>query len=360
MLKIFGNKPATRNSQLTTRNLQRKIINPIWFRFMIFREVITIIVFVVLLSANFSCSQSEKKEHKNNVQKRELMIFHAGSLSVPFREISKEFEKIHPGVNIKLEAGGSVASARKITDLYRYCDIFASADYKVIDEMLIPEHTDFNIKFAGNEMAIVYTDKSKFSHEINANNWTEILLKNEVRYGRSNPDADPCGYRAVLVSKLADKFYETPGFSDKLLTKDIKYIRPKETDLLALLETGTLDYIFLYRSVAQQHKLSYLLLPDSINLKKFDLELFYSTAETKIRGKKKGDWITKTGAPMVYGITMHKDAKNNELAIMFMDFLLSKGIETMEKNGQTGLVPSGTDTFKNIPDKLKKYAVGNE
>ena len=62
---------------------------------------------------------------------------------------------------------------------------------------------------------------------------------------------------------------------------------------------------------------------------------------------------------MVYGITMLKDAKNKELAVMFMDYILSKGIQIMEKNGQTGLVPSGTDSFENIPEDLKKYAIGN-
>ncbi len=321
-------------------------------------KITIILAFVVLMIANISCSSFEKREGEGDgVLTGELMIFHAGSLAIPFKEISKKFESKYPGVNILMEAAGSVASARKITDLNRYCDIFASADYKVIDEMLIPEYTDFNMKFAGNEMAIVYTEKSKFANEITAQNWTEILLKEEVRYGRSNPDADPCGYRAVLVSKLADNFYNKQGFSDKILAKDNKYVRPKETDLLALLETGTLDYIFLYRSVAQQHKLKYLLLPDSINLKKFELKEYYSTVETKIRGKKKGDWITKTGAPMVYGITMHNDAKNKELALVFMDFVLSEGIIIIEKKGQTGLIPSTTDSFKNIPESLKKYAV---
>ncbi len=308
---------------------------------------------------NFSCSKSSEKgkETESDYLTGELIIFHAGSLSIPFREISKKFESKYSSVNIRLESAGSIASARKITDLNRYCDIFASADYKVIDDMLIPEHTDFNIKFAGNEMAIVYTEKSKFANEITDQNWIEILLKDEVHYGRSNPDIDPCGYRSVLVTKLADKFYNKVGFSDKILVKDNKYIRPKETDLLALLETGTLDYIFLYRSVAQQHNLRYLLLPDSINLKKFELKEYYSGVETKIRGKKMGDWITKTGAPMVYGITMHMDAKNKKLALEFMDFVLSEGIKVIEVKGQSGLVPSITDTYENVPGSLKKYAV---
>jgi len=313
---------------------------------------ITLTLIISLFLSLFACSNSTQE----NKEKSEIIVFHAGSLAVPFKEISKEYEKQNPNVKIVLEAAGSVASARKITDLNRYCDIFASADYKVIDEMLIPEHTDFNIKFAGNEMAIVYTKKSKYADKINAKNWHEILLKEDVHYGRSNPNADPCGYRAVLVSKLSDTYYNTKDFSDKLLAKDNKYIRPKETDLLALLETGTIDYIFLYRSVAQQHKLKYLLLPDSINLKKFELKEFYNTVETSITGKKKGETLIKKGTPMVYGITMHKDAVKKQAAMDFMKFILSDGMKIMEKNGQTGLVPSVTNSFNKIPEELKEFA----
>ncbi|MCF6239905.1 MAG: tungstate ABC transporter substrate-binding protein WtpA, partial [Bacteroidales bacterium] len=299
-------------------------------------KLINLLLLVVLVFLNFSCSQSNREKQKEN---KELLVFHAGSLSLPFRQIAKAFEEKNPGVTVKLEAAGSVASARKITDLHRYCDIFASADYKVIDEMLIPEYAHFNIKFAGNEMAIVYTAHSKYADKINTQNWYEILMSDDVAYGRSNPNDDPCGYRTVLVSKLAEKYYNKTGLADKLLSKDNKYIRPKETDLLALLESGNLDYIFLYRSVAQQHHLNYLLLPDSINLKKFELKNFYATVETQIRGKKKGTTITKKGAPMVYGITLHKDAEQKKLALQFMDFILSEGMKIMEENGQTSLVP---------------------
>ncbi len=317
-----------------------------------FKKIFIIGLSVLFLFFSLSCSSGNKKENES----KELLVFHAGSLSLPFKQIAKAFQEKNPGITVKLEAAGSVASARKITDLHRYCDVFASADYKVIDEMLVPEYANFNIKFAGNEMAIVYTEHSKFADEINAQNWMDILLKDEVAYGRSNPNDDPCGYRTVLVAKLAEKYYNLEGFAAKLLAKDQKYIRPKETDLLALLESGNLDYIFLYRSVAQQHHLKYLLLPDSINLKKFELKDYYSSVETQIRGKKKGEMITKKGAPMVYGITLHKDAEKNELAVKFLDFILSEGMRIMEENGQTSLVPSPTKTYDKIPESLKKYA----
>ena len=61
---------------------------------------------------------------------RELVVFHAGSLSIPLREIATAFEASHPGVKVVREASGSRAAARKISDLGRNCDVLALADSK--------------------------------------------------------------------------------------------------------------------------------------------------------------------------------------------------------------------------------------
>ncbi len=286
-----------------------------------------------------------------------LVVFHAGSLAVPLKEISVAFEKQHPDVKVVREAAGSRACARKISDLGRRCDVIASADYTVIDTLLIPDHADWNIKLATNEMTLVYHDKSRGAAELTAGNWHQVLLREDVAFGRSDPNADPCGYRAVLTMKLAEKHYQLPGLAGKLLAKD-KYIRPKETDLLALLEAGEIDYIFLYRSVAEQHQLKRLILPDRINLKKPELADFYKTASVDISGKKPGTKVTKRGTPMVYGVTIPGNAPNREAALAFVEFLLSKkkGVAIMEKNGQPSAVPSPTDTYTKIPEKLKGFA----
>ncbi|MCK5175915.1 MAG: substrate-binding domain-containing protein, partial [Planctomycetes bacterium] len=168
--------------------------------------------------------------------KSELIIFHAGSLSVPFQEISQVFQENNADIIVKAEAAGSRACARKICDLGRQCDIMASADYKVVENLLIPEYADFNIRFALNEMAIAFTENSGFSDNISANNWYEILLKDEVAFARSDPNLDPCGYRTLMLFQLAEKFYNVSGLAQNLYKKN-KYIRPKETDMLALLET---------------------------------------------------------------------------------------------------------------------------
>ena len=300
-------------------------------------------------------SPSNHSEHESE----QLIIFHAGSLAVPFKKIAEEFKASHPGVKIILEATGSRICARKIADLKRPCDVMASADYTVIDNLLIPEHADWNIKFAGNEMAIVYIEDSKQANNINQENWFDILLQKDVAFGRSDPNSDPCGYRALLVTILAEKFYNRPGLVDAIKSKDQQYIRPKEVDLLALLETGVIDYIFLYRSVAVQHNLKYLVLPDEINLKKADLSDFYESASVSLTGKQPGTFITKTGEPIIYGVTIPKNAPNRELAMVFLTFLLEtdSGGAILEKNGQCFVVPLTTETFNKLPEPLKIFAL---
>ncbi len=312
-------------------------------------------VFILLLVIfTFSCSGA-----KDSDTPEKLVVFHAGSLSVPMRQVADAFGEENPGVEIVLEAAGSRTCARKITDLGRDCDVMASADYTVIDELLIPDHAAWNIKFAANEMAVVYRESSRMAERIGSDNWYEILLRDDISFGRSDPDSDPCGYRTVLTAKLAEIHYGVEGLAERLLGKDTEYIRPKETDLLALLEANAIDYIFLYRSVAKQHGLEYLLLPDEINLKRPELADRYAAVSVEVSGREPGTHITKRGAPMVYGVTIPSNAPNPELALRFVAFLLdgSKGLEIMERNGQPALVPSPTDTYDEIPGVLREYAL---
>lgn len=289
----------------------------------------------------------------------DLIIFHAGSLSIPMKEIAAAFTHENPGVNVMLEAAGSVECARKITELKKPCDIMASADYTIIDKLLIPKFADWNIRFASNEMAIVFTEKSRRSNEINQDNWYQIMLDQNIQIGRADPNSDPCGYRAVLVSKLAEKYYKKSTLANQLLIKNKNNIRPKETDLIALLETGNVDYIFLYRSVAEQHHLNYILLPDEINLKNPAYFALYQSVSTEINGKTPNDKITQKGEPMVYGITIPKEAPNKLVATAFVKYLLTqdKGMEIMELLGQPSVVPSATESFDNIPEELKPFAL---
>ena len=316
------------------------------------------LLWIMTFAIGFQSCQNTNKKSKPEGLQGNLIIFHAGSLSVPFRLIAKEFEKENPNVDVLLEAAGSVACARKITDLNKDCDIMASADYQVIDRFLIPNYAGWNISFAANEMAIAFTDKSKLANEITNKNWYEILAKPEVIYGRSDPNSDPCGYRSVMTTQLTALQEGNPEIL-KILDKDQNYIRPKEVDLLGLLEANAIDYIFIYKSVATQHHLNYITLNDSINLSNSDLSDWYTNAKVNIAGKKPGEYISLIGSPMVYGITQLKNAPNAEAATAFLDFFFDtdKGMKIIEEQGQTSIIPAITSSYNQIPENFKKFAL---
>jgi molybdate/tungstate transport system substrate-binding protein len=287
-----------------------------------------------------------------------LTVFHAGSLSVPMKEIAAAFKREHPRVEFRLEAVGSVACARKLTELGRTCDVLASADYLVIDRLLIPDHAAWNLKFATNEMCIVYKEGARRSQEITRENWFQILLDPQVSFGRADPNQDPCGYRAILTTKLAEMHYRQPGLADKVLAKDLRFIRPKETDLLGLVESGSLDYIFLYRSVAQQHALRYLILPDEVNLKNPEYADLYGSVSVELSGKNPGATIAQKGEAMVYAVTIPKKAENPNAALAFVQFMLQKekGMAAIERLGQPSAVPSVCTQYDALPAELRGYA----
>jgi molybdate/tungstate transport system substrate-binding protein len=313
--------------------------------------------YLLLMAVLFATASQLLSQNQGSVPQGNLIVFHAGSLAMPMKEIAAEFKKLHPGLTILLEAAGSVECARKITDLHKPCDIMASSDYQVIDKMLIPGYADWNIQFASNEMTIVFTGSSRYAGQIDRNNWHEILLREDVAYGRSDPNSDPCGYRSVMTMQLAEKHYRLPGLASRLMNKDRNYMRPKEVDLVALLESNALDYIFIYKSVAVQHHLRYLELPDEINLRNPSFTNLYHSTSVAINGKSPGEKETMRGEPMIYGITMLSDAPNKTAAAEFLKFMLSpgKGMKIMEKHGQPSVIPQQNSNYGKIPDMLKPF-----
>lgn len=289
-----------------------------------------------------------------------VILFHAGSLTVPFAKIEKAFEAAHPGIDVQREAGGSTKMARMISELGKPADIMASADYAVIDKGLIPAHADWNIRFATNRLVLCYTDKSQYAGEITGENWYEILQRKNVVWGHSDPNLDPCGYRSVMVLKLAETHYGKAGLFEALIAnRPQENIRPKSVELISLLNTGNMDYAFEYLSVAVQHGLKYVELPDAINLGDYRFDPAYKKAEVKVTGKKPGTFLTRKGKSCTYGITLVKDAPNKEAAILFLDFLLDpdQGLKMLREMGQPPFVPCRVPSdaaLSTLPATLQK------
>jgi len=291
-----------------------------------------------------------------------LVIYHAGSLTVPLQAMTKEFQARYPDVKIRTKAGGSTKMARLISETGEQADIMASADYVVIDKNLIPAFASWNIQFASNQIVLCYTKTSRMAETINQDNWYKILQNKNVIWGHSDPDLDPCGYRSLMVLQLAEKFYAKNGlYAACMQNRPPENVRPKAKELVALLKHGEMDYAFEYLSVAVQHNLEYIALDRHINLGDVAMDNFYRQARVTVTGKKPGTTLERVGKSITYGVTLLDKAPNREAAEAFLSYLLDPagGLEVLKKMGQPPFIPARTRAtmFPRLPETFRDQVV---
>ncbi len=172
---------------------------------------------LIIFAAAAGCTWSDQ-------ERTPLKVVPAGSLLYPFEQIEAEFENQHPEIDVQLEGHGSIQAIRQVTDLRRPIDVVAVADASLIpDMMFIPmgegeeNYTDWYTPFAENEIVIAYTGRSRGADEITPENWYRTLARPEVRVGFSNPMLDSCGYRALMVTALAEDHYNEPGLFEEII-----------------------------------------------------------------------------------------------------------------------------------------------
>lgn len=328
-----------------------------------------IFLLLVLALLWLGCSTNEKAENVN------LKVFHAGSLTEPMKAFKQAFEEKYPNVEVQTEASGSAATIRKVTELGRKADVIATADYTLIQKMMYPEYANWTIMFAKNQIVLAYRSDSRYADEINPSNWYEILKKPDVRFGFSNPNDDPCGYRSLMAIQLAELYYNDSTIFDELVadhsnlrfveengsyvlrmppSEDIEVnkskimVRSMEMELIHLLESGEIDYFFIYKSVARQHGFNFVELPAEIDLSSPDYAEFYSKVKVVLAN---GEEVA--GKPIVYGITIPKNAENRKIAEEFVKLVISdEGQRILRELGQEPLIPAKADT-PSLPESLK-------
>jgi len=317
----------------------------------------------------------------NDEDKTKLKVFYAGSLIVLFEEIEKEFESKHPDVDVQMEGHGSIQVIRHLTDIHDEVDVLAVADHALIPDMMYPEYADWYITFATNEMVIAHTDESKYADEITPENWYEILTRPGVKFGFSNPTLDSCGYRALMVSQLAESYYNNQTIFDNVIacnfnptfettthnntsiiimpeilkpeTKKVA-IRGGSVQLLALLDSGGIDYAFQYKSVAQQHGLRFVDLPPEIDLSSTEHEDTYNRVIIQLGFQRFASVGTeRVGKPIFYAITISKNALHPEQAVEFVKFVISKDGQRLLQETKQPSVPPMTDNPNNLPEELR-------
>jgi molybdate/tungstate transport system substrate-binding protein len=326
--------------------------------------------------------------------KTALVVFAAGSLITPFGDLEKAFEARYPNIDVLAEYHGSIQVMRHATELHEPIDVVATADAALIPMLMYaandPEtgkpYANWYLRFATNHLALAYQPKSIYADEINAENWPEVLARPDVKVGLADPRFDASGYRALMTFSLEeerrqqynlfapmfDGQFTTPItiFRDEDLTTitvpEVLETRPgahilirgASVQLLALLESGDLDYAFEYESVIQQQGLKMLHLPAEVNLGEKSFDAFYKKVQVNLDFKRFATVKPQfRGEQIGYGITVPSSAPHPDEAALFIAFLLGpEGRAIMEKQYHPMFDTALANGYDNLPAALKSLS----
>jgi molybdate/tungstate transport system substrate-binding protein len=324
-------------------------------------------------------------------RKTPLVVFAAGSLIVPFSDLEQAFEVRYPGIDVQAEYHGSIQVMRHVTELHEPIDVVATADASLIPMLMygtnVPQtdrpYADWSVRFAGNRLAVAYTARSRYASELTAETWPEILARPDVKLGLADPRFDASGYRALMAFALTENAlgrYDLfgPAFDDQftfpvtifrdedlttITVPEVLETRPEghivlrggSIMLIALLESGDIDYAFEYESVVQQHGLAWLPLPDRVNLGEAAFEADYAAVQVDLDFRRFASVEPRfRGERIAYGVTIPSNAPHPSEAVLFLDFLLGpQGRAIMQSRDHPMFDPCLVDAPDHMPERLR-------
>ena len=326
--------------------------------------------------------------------KQVLTVFCATSLEFPLARVESDFEKANPNVDVQIQGHGTIQVIRHVTELNYKVDVLLVADCSLIPRMMYQtqmagtnqSYANYYVRFAANSLVLAYANTSKYAGEVNAGNWCQVLSRPGVRLGFANPELDALGYRTLTAIQLAQDYYGDKTLFHDLITDNMDppissipsgsnytitvpdtqepkgdklTLRASEVDLIALLQTGYLDYCFMYLSNAKQYGFDYLELPSEISLASPQYQSNYERVQV-VYSHERFATITldRTGEPIYYGLTIPANAPNPDLAVEFIQFLLNgQGKVDFDACYQPVFTPSYTDNFGMVPAGLQSFVV---
>ena len=314
------------------------------------------------------------------VSGQRLIIYRAGSLTRAFKPLIESFT-CQTGIQVKDVAMGSVDAGRQITAGGQACDLYAPADYLDIDLLMKPAgYANFTIVFAHGRMVLAYSasglaakklppiaEASTGPHGIPkaVANWYEVLTMPGVAISGGNPFLDPGAYRGPMIFQLAEAYYKVPDLYNNLL----EHVITPGQNSGATLGKG-FDFQLIYEhnaraTAAASPDYRYVDLPDEINMADPAKDTYYGrNAVVVIPGlgtPRSARTIAVPGAHVAWGITLLKDAPNEESAIRFLRLLLGEaGTRSLGENGPEPIAPAlvSAADLPHLPEAIRPLVRG--
>jgi molybdate/tungstate transport system substrate-binding protein len=328
--------------------------------------VLAVLIVVIVLAACgvFSSSSSSSSDDSAAAASNgNVTIYHAGSLVGLMDDTLAPAFTAATGIATSLLAKGSVKLANLIVNGSQ-ADVFISADASVNTELLMGDANgnliSWYVTFGETSVGLGYYPESPYADvfaavENGSMLWYEALLQNpDMKLGRTDPDADPKGYRTVMMFELAEEYYNATGLVSGILgnatNRDQIF---SEENLETYLTSGDLDVGFFYAVEAGSLSgVTFITLPEEINMGNPALDDEYATVS--YTNSETG--TVYNGSASIYTVAILNNATHMSEAEEFVAYLLSSDGQTLlsaqgmeaanlTAYGDTSAIPSAIATY---------------
>jgi len=136
-------------------------------------------------------------------------------------------------------------------------------------------------------------------------------------------------------------------------------MRGKSAELVALLQTGEIDYAWEYESVARSAGLAFVPLGRSIDLGTPADSAAYAAASVRVRGGRPGDTLEIRGRPITYALSIPPNAPHGAAAAEFVKFLLGENGRRLMRSEHLDVLEVPSFIGRGIPAVLDSLRLGS-
>ncbi len=161
------------------------------------------------------------------------------------------------------------------------------------------------------------------------------LTSGNVKVGIADPNADPAGARGWLVLEAAGFFYggNQAAYTGALLHAGANVTGSAAANMVAPLQAGQIQFLFIYKSAAVAQHLDYVQLDQKINLGDVRLAATYAQFSYPL-----STGLYK-GAPIVLCVTIPRSAPHVSEAMQFVLYVVKDSSPVVSSYGLQGLAP---------------------
>ena len=265
------------------------------------------------------------------------------------------------------KSGGSLLLASEIAQ-GNPVSVFISLSHGAVTAAhLGNQSSGWAIAFASDQMTLAYSNATLQNSAGNAtvaacnsavatnttatwNNCFTMLTSGSVKVGSGNPNADPSGYRGWIVLEAAGQAYASNSsfYEDRLISNNGNITAASAADLIAPLQTGQIQFLWIYKSSAIAHNLNYLQLSGQVNLGESKYSSFYSQFSYQLATG------VETGGVIRLWITVPADSTDPTDSLQFVAFVVKNSPTLLSPYGLVPTTPARLYNSTTVPPILQQ------